>query len=150
MARHCGISTHLAKKGFIVEICKVNKKKRKLPFYALKLQAWPQTNLHTYGFHIAMKTHNCSISSKSGIHPLGYAPSISSYKLLPFIPIIQSCTESIHLFHSRLTKTNHKLSYIHTFSILSIWLNQWRTLSSTPFPTLHNSLIHAFGILSIC
>ena len=49
MSRHRRVSTHHAKKGRIVEekeSYKINKEKRKLPLYAHKLQAWPQTNLH--------------------------------------------------------------------------------------------------------
>ena len=31
-----------------------------------------------------MATHNCGISSRSGVHPPGYAPNISSHKPSPF------------------------------------------------------------------
>ena len=61
------------------------------------LQARPQTNLHPKGFNIAGTTQSCSISSKSGVHPLGYASSIPPNKLPPFIPIIHhpSCLPNI-------------------------------------------------------
>ena len=38
--------------------------------------------------HIAEAIHNCGISSRSGVHPPGYAPCIPPHNLSPFTPIL--------------------------------------------------------------
>ena len=111
---------------------------------------------HAQGLHIAATTHIYIISSKSGVHPPGYAKSIPSHKPPPFIPILacstfkplffrQSFTESIHLFRSHSTKRlpTHSPKYtllaILSFPILSILPNHRRKLSSVlPFILLRH------------
>ena len=47
-----------------------------------------------------MTTHNCSISSKSRVHSLGYAPCIPPHKPPPFTPIMHHspCLPDIQTF----------------------------------------------------
>ena len=40
------------------------------------------------GFHIAVATHNCTISSKSKVNPPGIAPCIPPHKPSPYTPIM--------------------------------------------------------------
>ena len=126
------------------------------------------------GFHIAVETHSCDISSESMVHPLGNAPCIPTLKPSPFTPILHhsSCLPDIQtpflqaVFHginpsllrSTHWATTNTLPYIDLlaillFSILSIWPNHrrmlWTIFSFTPFVTPHNCLIRAFGTLSI-
>ena len=54
---------------------KKEKKNRKIPLYAIKLLARPQTE-----FQPSKASYNCSISLKSGVHPPGCTPSIPPYK----------------------------------------------------------------------
>ena len=38
------------------------------------------SNFALQGLHISMATHDCGISSKSGVYPSDYSPSISPHK----------------------------------------------------------------------
>ena len=70
------------------------RKERKFPLYALTSQAWPQTNLHPQGLHITVATHNCSISSKSRVHPQGYVRRNPRHSFLAHL----SCLPNIQTF----------------------------------------------------
>ena len=62
-----------------------NENKRKLPLYALKLQAWLQITLH---FIYLWQPRIVASHQNQGLISLGYAPSIPLYKLPPFTSII--------------------------------------------------------------
>ena len=61
------------------------------------------------GLHIAVVTHNCSISSRSGVHPLDY---------MPCIPLTKTCHS--HLYCTILLGylTSKPLSLKHSFTLL--------------------------------
>ena len=53
------------------------------------------------GLHIIVAAYNCDISSKSRVHPLGYATCIPPHKTPAFIPILHhslACLSSKPLF----------------------------------------------------
>ena len=129
----------------------------------------PQTNLNPSGFHTAVTTHNCSISSKSRVHPQATPqtfPVTNSRHSFLSCTIHHTCQHS-NLFSSNSHSLNqstssavdllngyphlptYTLSAILSFSILSICPNQRRTLSFTTFATPYNSLIRAFSTTSI-
>ena len=96
------------------------RKKGKFPVFALKLQAWPQTNLLLQRIHKAVSTHNCSISSKLGF-PLK-PHTILSYHTPTFKPLffsnIHSQTQPPLLwatyYATTLTYPSVPLSHYHT------------------------------------
>ena len=51
-------------------------KKNNFPFYAFQVVGLDTQISILQGVHIGVPTHNCKILSKSGVHSLGYAPSI--------------------------------------------------------------------------
>ena len=135
-----------------------------------KLQTWPQAYFHPSRASVA--THNYWVSSKSRVHPLGYASRIPSHKL-PLSTLIihhspslddiqtswffkQPLTLSIYLFRGRTAERLPAHSSIHSINspiilILSTWLSYRRISSSihpsTHFVFSHNSIIH--GLMNL-
>ena len=148
---------------------KRQKKKEIFPFMPLNCGPFIKTD-----FHLSRASNNCSISSKSKVHPSGNGSrtppqnprlTIVSYTILltyltpKLLSFKRSFRVSIHFSRGlptdRLLALSPTLIQLATLSffILSTSPNKRRTpssvLSSTPFITPHSSLMHEFGTLSI-
>ena len=139
------------------------------PLYPLSSRLG-RRQISTRRLHISVTTNNCDISSKSGVHPPGYALCTPPHKPPPFTHILhhspclpdiqtsfpQTVLHSINLSLSWPTHwmTTSTLSYIDSLSnsIILHSLHMPKPLENTlinPFITPYNSLICAFRILSI-
>ena len=121
-----------------------------------------------------MATHSCGISARSGVHHPGYALCIPPHILPPLTPLLHNslCLPDIqtsfpktvlHSINSSLPRPTHWTTTntssnkdtlsnpipLHPLHIQNHQRTLSPLLSSSPFVTPYNSIIRAFGTLSI-
>ena len=109
---------------------KKKKKKKFPPLCPLSCRLSHKQTSALQGLHIAVATHNCGISPRSGVHPLDYAPWIPPHKLSLFTPIRDHFPWSLLAWYPNL------FFFLYTLSSINPslpWHTHWMTTSTLSY-----------------